>query len=194
MRDTTPAPFAAPSAAFLADLGECDHCVQFYESDAVFLDALESFAVGAIVQGEAVIVIATAAHRTALEARLLRRGVDLGTARARDQFIALDAGETLQRFMVHSWPDEALFEQLVTGLLARARIHHRKVRAFGEMVALMWAAGHCEATVRLEQMWTRLCERETFSMFCAYPKTGFAEDVMDRLEQVCSCHSKVYIL
>ncbi len=58
----------------------------------------------------------------------------------------------------------------------------------------MWAAGHCDATLRLEQLWNRLCKQETFSMLCAYPKTGFAEDVVDQLDQICACHSKVYIL
>ncbi len=194
MRDTATVPAASSSATFLAELGESDHCVQFYESDAAFLHVLELFAAGALQQGEAIIVIATAAHRHALETRLRAAGFDLDAARERDQFIALDAASTLQRFMVDDWPDEVLFDQLVSSLLARARTHHRKVRAFGEIVALMWAAGHCDATVRLEQLWTRLCERETFSIFCAYPKTGFAEDIIDRLDQICACHAKVYVL
>ncbi len=119
MRDTAFSPSAPPT--LLADLGDSDHCVQFYESDAAFLNVLESFAAGAIDQGEAIIVIATAAHRQALETRLQARGINLDAARSRDQFIALDAADTLKLFMVDDWPDVALFEQLVGGLLARAR-------------------------------------------------------------------------
>jgi hypothetical protein len=34
----------------------------------------------------------------------------------------------------------------------RGTRHGRKVRAFGEMVALMWARGECGATVMLEHL------------------------------------------
>jgi lambda repressor-like predicted transcriptional regulator len=185
---------AGPDNTFWGELSGCDHCVQFYESDAAFLDTLEAFTLGGFQQGDAIIVIGTPPHRQALEARLQENGIDLAAASARDQLISLDAATTLQRFMVNGWPDPVLFEQLVAELLARARAHHPKVRAFGEMVALMWAAGLCDATVRLENMWSHLCARESFSLFCAYPKTGFAEDVTEAMAHICAAHSKVYVL
>src|SRR5688500_19228341 len=52
----------------------------------------------------------------------------------------------------------------------------RSVRAFGEMVAVLWANGHNGATVRLEHLWHAFCQSEAFSLFCAYPKTGFTQD------------------
>jgi hypothetical protein len=55
----------------------------------------------------------------------------------------------------------------VSGLLARARANGRRVRAFGEMVALLWEQGHHSATVRLEPQWGSFCRRETFPLFCA---------------------------
>ena len=193
MRDN-PIPADSPADAFWSQLGTCDHCVQFYESDQVFLDALEAFVAGGLHQDDAIIVIATAAHRQALEARLECRGFDLAAAIGRDQFIALDAATTLKTLLVNDWPDEDRFNQLVAELLGRARRNHRKVRVFGEMVALMWAAGLAEATISLEHMWTRLCAQESFSLFCAFPKTGFAEDVCEALDKICAAHSKVYVL
>jgi hypothetical protein len=180
--------------AYWGDLRAGDHCVQFYESDAAFLDALEAFVAGGIRHGDAVIVIGTAPHRQALEARLEANGFNLRVAVERDQYIALDAEATLQRFMVNHWPDQVQYEQLVGELLGRARKQHRSVRAFGEMVALMWAAGHCEATLRLEKMWGELCQNEAFSLFCAFPKTGFAENITAEIAEICSCHSRVYVL
>ncbi|MDB5907289.1 MAG: hypothetical protein JWP34_1403 [Massilia sp.] len=104
----------------------------------------------------------------------------------------LDAKESLAKFMVDGWPDEALFTRFIDDLLVRARSQHRKVRACGEMVALMWAAGHCGATVRLEHLWSRLCQQESFSLFCAYPKTGFTQDANNAIAQVCAAHSRIY--
>lgn len=177
---------------FWGELSACDHWVQIYEDDSVFLDALEGFVAGGIRQGDAIVLIATPAHLAGLETRLLASGFDVAAAAERDQYIALDARTALDRFMVDGWPDEALFGQLVDELLLRARSSHRQVRAFGEMVALMWADGHCGATVRLEHLWNRLCAQESFALFCAYPKTGFTENAQHGMHQVCAAHSRLY--
>jgi hypothetical protein len=179
---------------FWGELAACDHCVQIYEDDETFLDALEGFAAGGIRQGEAIILIATPQHLTSLESRLTRNGFDLQSAIKRDQFIALDARGSLERFMVDGWPNDELFSRFVNELLVRAKANHRRVRAFGEMVALMWADGHCGATVRLEHLWSRLCTQESFSLFCAYPKTGFTQSAPDAIRDVCAAHSKLYTL
>lgn len=177
---------------FWGALSACDHCVQIYEDDSGFLDALEGFVAGGIRQGDAIILIATPAHLTGLELRLEASGFDVAAATRRGQYFALDAEATLAKFMRDGWPDEALFAEVIDDLLLRARCQHRKVRAFGEMVALMWAEGQCGATVRLEHLWTRMCERESFSLFCAYPKSGFTENASVGLEQVCAAHSRLY--
>lgn len=190
----TPANVSLGADIFWSRLEPCDHCVQFYESDLAFMDALEGFVLGGIRQGDAVIIIGTPAHRLALEERLQASGFDMAAAVAADQFIAVDAADTLQRFMVDDWPDEELFHQVVAGLLGRARKGHAKVRAFGEMVALMWADGKCDATMRLEQLWGRVCKNETLSLFCAYPKTGFEENIGEAVGHICTAHSKVYVL
>ncbi|MES2317168.1 MAG: MEDS domain-containing protein [Pseudomonadota bacterium] len=96
--------------------------------------------------------------------------------------------------MIDGWPDDNLFRQMVADLLGRVRQHHRKVRAFGEMVALMWRAGQCDAAIHLEHLWSTLCANESFSLFCAYPKTGFAEDVDAAIATICASHSTVYVL
>ena len=73
--------------------------------------------------------------------------------------------------MINNWPDENLFRLLVIGLLHRAKRNKRPVRAFGEMVALLWAQGFNGATVQLEHLWNNFCETEAFSLFCAYPRS-----------------------
>ena len=40
---------------FWGELSACDHCVQIYENDDVFLDALEGYVAGGIRQGDAII-------------------------------------------------------------------------------------------------------------------------------------------
>ena len=75
--------------------------------------------------------------------------------------------------------------------LQRARSHARPVRAFGEMVALLWARGDNAATIRLEHLWQTLCLAQGFSLFCAYPRSGFTQDAGDSIRQICETHSQV---
>ncbi|MES2321900.1 MAG: MEDS domain-containing protein [Pseudomonadota bacterium] len=180
--------------AFWGELSPCDHSVQIYESDHDFLDALEGYVAAGIRHGDAIILIVTPAHLSGLERRLSANGFNIAAATARGQYFALDARATLDKFLVNGWPDEKLFNELVTRLLGDARRRYANIRAFGEMVALMWAEGHCGATVQLEHLWSRLCVEQGFSLFCAYPKAGFTMPAIDAIEKVCAAHSAVFTL
>jgi hypothetical protein len=179
------------TAAFWAEISACDHFVQLYESDDVFMDTLIGYVAGGLRAGQGVIVIATPDHRQELDERLRLMGLDPTSAKERDQFIAMDAQEMLAKFAPDGWPDQELFTEVIADLLRRAGRNGRKVRAFGEMVALLWAKGHCGGTVRLEHLWHELCARDSFSLFCAYPKIGFTEHPKESLARVCALHSKV---
>jgi hypothetical protein len=176
---------------FWGEISPCEHSVQIYDDSDCFLDALEGFVAGALRTGDAAVVIATPAHQDSLRGRLTAEGFDLDAARRRNQYIALDAAETLGLFMRDGWPDEALFRECVQGILDRARGNGRRVRAFGEMVALLWAEGHSGATVRLEHLWHSLCQQEAFALFCAYPRAGFTKDATASMLEICAAHSRV---
>lgn len=175
---------------FWGEIAPCEHMVQLYEDEQSILDTLFGFANGGLESGEAVIVIATAAHLRSLERRLAMAGVDLVAARDRDAYIALDAHEALARFMVGNMPDDLRFRALVVGLLGRAKAGGRRVRAFGEMVAVLWARGDRAATLRLEQLWHELCSAQVFSLLCAYPRNGFTQDAQRSIDQIRAAHSK----
>lgn len=176
---------------FWGEISPCEHLVQIYQDEDVFLDSLEGFVAGGIVAGDGVVVIATPPHLTSLNARLLRRNIDVDSATRNDQYIALDAEATLAKFMVMGWPDEDFFRALVNNILVRAKGNNRRVRAFGEMVALLWARGNTGATVHLEHLWHRLCHEQSFSLFCAYPKIGFTRNVSASIKDICEAHSRV---
>lgn len=176
---------------FWGEMAPCDHVVQIYENDEVFLDLLEGFVTGGFKSGDGVIVIATAEHLDALNQRLRTHGFDLFSLTLRDLYIPLNDRETLSQFMINGWPDENLFYHLLTKLLFRARKKNRQVRAFGEMTALLLAQGHSGASVHLEHLWSRFCETEAFCIFCAYPRSGFTEDANASIMNICGCHAKM---
>lgn len=177
--------------AFWGEMAPPDHVVQLYGDDAAFLDSLMGFVLGGLVNDEAVVVIATSAHHAALRERLNAAGIDLRTAVREDRYIALDAEDTLASFMFRGWPNDNLFQSSIMAILRRARKGGRKVRAFGEMVAILWAEGLNGATVRLEHLWHQLCKKENFPLFCAYPRIGFTKDSASAMKDICDAHSHV---
>ena len=179
------------SSVFWAEMTPCEHLVQIYEDDEAFLNTLEGFIADGLQSGDGVVVIATAPHIKGLGERLELRGIDVDAARKNDTYVVLDADETLPRFIDNGWPNDDRFHELIKDVLARARGNNRRVRAFGELVAVLWGNGHSAATVRLEHLWHNLCRDEDFALFCAYPKIGFTDFAIKSLEDICSVHSRV---
>jgi PAS domain S-box-containing protein len=181
----------APRSSW-SEMGDSDHFVQFYEDDAFLLDEVSRFVGAGLQGGGRVIVIATKPHRDGFDTRLRARGVDTAAARARGHYIVLDAAETLSTFMVNGWPDESRFVEVVGSAVARAADGGRgRVRAFGEMVSLLWAAGNEAAAIRLEELWNNLGRQHLFALFCAYPANAFSKpDHAEPLREICAAHSQ----
>jgi anti-sigma regulatory factor (Ser/Thr protein kinase) len=168
------------------------HVVQFYESDEQLIRTAGGYFVDALRAGNVVIVIATPPHRRSFEAAIAEAGIDVDEARGSGQLIMLDAGDALDRFLVDGWPDGDRFDAVIGTLVRDAAAAGGGVRAFGEMVALLWDDGRVPAALELEALWNRLGEQVPFSLFCSYPAASVAgDDKADALGEVCGLHSHV---
>ncbi len=157
---------------FWGEIAPCDHILQIYENDEIFLDTLTRFIGGGINTGDSSIIISTQNHLDAVNNGLKNHGINVDALISDNSYIPLNAQETLSKFMINGWPDVYLFNQTVSQLLKKAQgANKRKVRAFGEMVAILWAQGYNGATVQLEHLWNNFCQKEAFCLFCAYPKS-----------------------
>jgi len=158
---------------------------------------LSRFVGSALEAGDASIVIATKVHRDGLARQLKARGLNITQSAAEGRYVSLDAAETLSKFMVEGWPDEARFTDLIGSVIARATAvaqgERPRVAAFGEMVALLWAEGKSKAAIRLEELWNGLAQTHSFDLRCAYPTSlfGRAEDGKC-IEEICGTHSHVF--
>jgi PAS domain S-box-containing protein len=80
----------------------------------------------------------------------------------------------------------------VGSVIARQAKVGRRIHAFGEMVALLWADGNREGAIQLEELWNKLGRQYRFALFCAYPMNGFGNEAdATPLDGICSCHSRV---
>src|SRR5687768_17532372 len=156
-----------------SDITVGGHAVQFYEHEAYLLDSVTDYLGAALARTNAGILIATLPHRDGVAQRLTARGVDVVGAGAQGRYVALDAHDTLTRFMVDGWPDPARFDDTIGTLISRTGERAPQIHAFGEMVALLWAEGNRDAAIRLEELWNELATRMPFSLLCAYPIEAF---------------------
>lgn len=182
-------PSARPS--FWREMSAGDHACQVYNDEAGLLDTLCGFVGGGLWSGQSAIVIATDIHLIRLEELLRQSGLDLAHFRSTDAYIPLSADVCLSRFMDGGWPDAERFEQFVGPTIARARRGGREVRAFGEMVALLWARGQYAATVRLEHLWNKTVEREKIQLVCSYSRAALARGNASMARQVDAAHTLV---
>ncbi len=174
------------------EMTDKEHFVQFYEADGFLLNSLSGFIGTAINSGDAALVVATQAHRDGLDELLQANGLDVTTARACGQYVSLDAAETLSKFMVDGAPEAGRFTEVIGSVIASVTDGRSRVRAFGEMVAVLWAEGNYTAALRLEELWNDLQKSHTFSLFCAYPMHGFGgKRFVEPHSGVCTVHSRV---
>ncbi len=169
-----------------------EHVVQFYEHDAELAEAVGRYLADAIHAGGLAVMIATETHRRAFEAELERAGIDPAQAVADDTLLSLDAAQTLASFMPSERIDADAFRRVVSPMVESAAPPGRPVRAYGEMVALLWDAGNVLGAIELEELWTQLGSELRFSLLCGYRSTSVSSpDHAEALEHICQLHSSV---
>jgi hypothetical protein len=168
------------------------HVVHFYEHDAQLVAAVGPYLSAALQAGETAIMIATDTHRRAFEATLQADGLDLSLAFDEGRLISLDAAGTLALLMSDGNVDRDAFGEVVGGLIRRAAASGRTVRAYGEMVSLLWDEGNVLAALELEARWNELGHELPFTLFCSYPATSVADsEHAEALHHVCHMHTSV---
>src|SRR4051794_39696810 len=130
------------NSSLLTGIDEPRHAVQFYDEDSFLVESVARFLGQSLSAGGPAIVVATREHRDAFAEELQLRGIDVVEATSQGRYIALDAADTLSRFMVEGFPDREHFNYTITNVVARLKAAGAEAplpTIFGEMVALLWA-------------------------------------------------------
>jgi len=167
------------------------HVVNFYDDEAQVSSEIARFVAEGLTHGERVIVVATAAHRSAMDEVLVQFGTDAARARVAGRLVTLDAEETLATFMVDGVPHLDRFGAHVGSLIDVAAEDGCGVRVFGEMVAVLWQQGNVAGALELEMAWNALARQRPFSLMCAYPTTALDIGALTDANEVCGLHSDV---
>jgi hypothetical protein len=168
------------------------HAVQFYGNEESLFTTVSGFLSEGLVSHQPAIIIATPAHRAAIEEHLCRRLIDCKQARRNGDLVMLDAEEMLGQVMIGTVPVPELFEQNV-GLVVKQVLDGRGrtiVRAYGEMVDVLWKQGRTEASIKLEILWNKLAMKYSFALLCGYAMGNFYKQAK-QLEDICAQHTHV---
>jgi PAS domain S-box-containing protein len=176
----------------LAASSSHEHAVQFYEDEEGLADAVTAFLGDGLRAGDRVAAIATAPHREAFQRRLEADGFDVERLIATGVLNFVDAHDALSKFMCDGDPDPELFRAELGGLIGRlsTQAKSRKLRAYGEMVNVLWLSGQHSAALRLEELWNELQERHRFSLLCAYSMASFYKEPAS-MQEICASHTRV---
>jgi hypothetical protein len=172
-----------PWGGLLASAGPRDHIVQLYQDQEFLNRAVCRFAASALVNGEGVILVPTAAHWEAFRPRLEAEGVDIEAARRCGQLTVVDADELLPQFMRNAMPDGPVFLGLAQDVITKARDggRYRKVRWWGEMVNVLWERGDVAASMELEDQFDQLAHSNEIAIFCSFVIDNFDGEIHARM-------------
>jgi hypothetical protein len=169
------------------------HSVHVYEQEVDLITRLCAIVSTSLRLGDAVLIVATQAHREQLIGELEKAGIDVQASARDGRYIMLDAAETLSTFMLNRSPDATRFSASVGRVLedarTRAKSKNQGLTVFGEMVAVLWDGGQKDAALALEGIWNSALSTSTFHLHCAYPRTLFSD--VTELRSVCEVHSHV---
>lgn len=176
-----------------------DHAVQFYHTEDFLYDVVSRFLLGGISAGTPAIVFAGPARIKGFSDRLRVGGYDARRAEASGQVTLVDARAVLSAVMRGDAPDEDLFREHVEGSILKALNGRGNghgpagIRAYGEMVDLLWRDGNPAGAIRLEELWNDLMATRSVNLLCAYSMGNFyrAADG-SAFETVCDQHARVF--
>lgn len=170
------------------------HAVQFYEHRDFLVAEVSDYLAQGLIAGQPCVVVAREEHGAAFVSGLQQKGFDTDRLTATGRLEVMDAHDALAQFMIVNSPSPQRFNSVVGGAIARASRSNgsTSVRAYGEMVDILWAAGNTVGALRLEELWNNLAETHDFRLHCAYSMNHFIRNgAADGLRHICQSHSHI---
>ena len=106
----------------------------------------------------------------------------------------LNARKTADALMSGETVDAAHFREIIWPLVAQRsqRNPSAPVRAYGEMVNLLWREGNRAGAIQLESLWNELSAAHSLELLCGYSMSNFASaDDAAQFEEICAQHTHV---
>jgi hypothetical protein len=166
------------------------HAVRFYEDDNSLCRIVSGFIAEGLALDQPALIVATQPHIDSIVNNLTAATINVEALKEKGDLLLLDARATLASFMVNGQPDPDFFKASASSALEKvARGRRKTIRAYGEMVDVLWKNGMSAAAIRLEMLWNRLANTHDFSLLCGYAMGNFYKNAT--IDDVCRHHTHV---
>ena len=166
------------------------HLLKICRDEAMQAEAVAHFIKGGLLDNELVFIIARASLRNAIISHLNAMGLNVQSFKNQGQLKFLDAEFLLSRILINDSFEEQVIQESIVRPIQIAHLKYGKMRAFGEMVDLLWKRRQYDRALQLEKLWDDLAKEYQFALLCTYLSNSFdANDYDDSLEHVCKVHS-----
>lgn len=154
------------------------HLVQLYADAGVLPETVSAWIRPSLARGGGAVLLATPNHGALVREALAAEQMDVDQLQAEGRLVVLAANDVLGQLMVDGLPDAARFQSVVPKAIAGVREvvgEAGDIRAWGEMVNILWNRGDLPAARRLEDLWNDLLRHQpALRLLCSYE--------MDRLD------------
>lgn len=167
-----------------------NHQIEFYQSEQLLYRSVMKFVMEGLKNAEAVIVVSSNSHEQALKLALERQIHSNKLSLENGQLTFINADEFLSKMSVKNSINAAYFHSVLGESVKQARARFGSVRAYGEMVDLLWKRGDIEATIQLENEWAVLLSHHPLTLLCGYHLEDFEKvDHSHPMLEICKMHS-----
>lgn len=171
------------------------HIVQFFQSDeSSLLHNLSRYVTDGLEAGEPVVVLTDRDRRDRLFSVLELSGTEPDIGKQDGRLVVLDSEQLLAKILSGGTIDGERFNSIIGRAMREvvSRSRSRRVRAYGDLVGVLWKSGRHAAAVELERYWNDLQAQLPFDLYCGYPIDLFGDDFHPaRIDPLLCQHTNV---
>lgn len=172
------------------------HVALLVRDDRFLVATVAGWALGSLKEGGGALLIGTPVHLEQIREAMSRSGCDLGAAERAGSVVVIDADWLMAKFMIDGSPDGRAFRGLLDEILGRMTGcvgSPTRIRAWGEMVALLRLRHNAKAATRLEALWEAALQAHGFALLCSYQTDHPAETPsIELVRDVAHTHTSWY--
>ena len=166
------------------------HGVRFYGDDDDLCRSVAAFLSEGLLLGHPALAVASTVHCAGIEACLSARGFQIATLVRSGQLRLLDAEARLAEILVNGAIDERRFRRMLAPMIDRAGEASGQLRAYGEVVDILWKRAQPDLALQLEALWNSvLRSHDDVLLLCGYDRRN--SYVNSDVEDICGHHSHV---